>query len=70
MPGDCHYLEGNENARRRVEQLQTLLEQIGLEPERVRMFNMSSAMAAQFVEATKEMADKITDFGPNPLREL
>jgi F420-non-reducing hydrogenase iron-sulfur subunit len=49
--------------------VQHLLEQIGLEPERVRMFNMSAAMAGQFVEATTEMTEKITELGPNPLRE-
>ena len=47
-----------------------MLDQIGLEPERVRMYNMSSAMAGGFVEAVKEMTDKITDLGPNPLRSV
>jgi F420-non-reducing hydrogenase iron-sulfur subunit len=69
MPGDCHYLEGNANAKRRVEYLQTLLENIGLEPERVRMYNLSSAMAARFVEVAKEMAETIGSLGKNPLRE-
>jgi len=45
-----------------------LLNEIGLEPERVRMFNLSAAMAGQFVEITKEMTEKITELGPNPLR--
>lgn len=70
MPGDCHYLEGNANARRRVEHLQKLLEQIGLEAQRVRMYNMSSAMAGQFAAAAKEMTEQITALGPNPLRNL
>jgi len=34
------------------------------------MYNMSSAMANQFVEATKEMTDHILKLGPNPLRNL
>lgn len=41
---------------------------IGLEPERVRMFYMSSAQAAQFAEAAKEMTEQIAAIGPNPLR--
>jgi len=52
-----------------VEYLQSLLKEIGLEPERVRMFNLSAAMAGQFVEITKEMTEKITELGPNPLRK-
>lgn len=48
---------------------QELLAQVGLEPERVRMFNMSSAMAGEFVAAATEMTRQITDLGPNPLRQ-
>lgn len=51
-----------------MEYLQFLLKEIGLEPERVRMFNLSAAMAGQFVEITKEMTEKIVTLGPNPLR--
>ena len=43
--------------------------QIGLESERLEMFNMSAAMAGQFVAATTEMVDKVSKLGPNPLRE-
>ena len=68
MPGDCHYLEGNANAKRRVTRAQELLAEIGLEPERVQMFNMSSAMASQFAEAATQMSEVITGLGPNPLR--
>jgi coenzyme F420-reducing hydrogenase delta subunit len=32
------------------------------------MYNLSAAMAGNFVEATKEMTAKIQDLGPNPLR--
>ncbi len=52
-----------------MEYLQLLLKEIGLEPERVRMFNLSAAMAGKFVEVTKEMTEKIMELGPNPLRK-
>lgn len=48
--------------------LQGLLAEIGLEPERVEMFNMSAAMAAEFVAAATEMTERIDALGPNPLR--
>ena len=48
--------------------MQDVLKNIGLEPERVQMFNLSSAMAGQFAEATKEMTEKVEALGPNPLR--
>jgi F420-non-reducing hydrogenase iron-sulfur subunit len=52
-----------------VKRIQTLLKEIGLEPERVRMFNLSAAMAGQFVDATKEMTEKVGALGPNPLKK-
>jgi coenzyme F420-reducing hydrogenase delta subunit len=51
-----------------VEHVKKILAEIGLQPERVRMFNMSSAMAGGFVDAASEMTEKITELGPNPLR--
>lgn len=48
--------------------MQDLLAEIGLERERVEMFNMSAAMATEFVTAANEMTERITELGPNPLR--
>ncbi len=67
LEGDCHYQQGNLNARRRVNQVKELLRQIGLDPERVRMFNMSSAMGAKWAEAVAEMDRQAHGLGPNPL---
>jgi F420-non-reducing hydrogenase iron-sulfur subunit len=70
LPGDCHYLEGNLNAKRRVAHVQDVLKNIGLEAERVQMVNLSSAMAGQFADATKAMTEKIEQLGVNPLRKV
>jgi len=51
-----------------VARVQDLLVEIGLERERVEMFNMSAAMAAEFVTAATEMTERIAELGPNPLR--
>jgi F420-non-reducing hydrogenase iron-sulfur subunit len=57
------------NAQQRVNRIRSLLEQIGLEGERVRMVNLSAAMGARFAEIATEMSDKIRELGPNPLGE-
>jgi F420-non-reducing hydrogenase iron-sulfur subunit len=57
------------NAKRRVERVRDLLAQIGLEPERVRMFNMSSAMAGEFAKAATEMSEQITELGDKEVEE-
>jgi coenzyme F420-reducing hydrogenase delta subunit len=46
-----------------------LLEEIGLGRERIRMVNMSSAMAVQFAEAVENMTQEVRELGPNPLRK-
>ncbi len=68
MEGDCHFQQGNFSAKRRVTHTQGLLRQIGIEPERVKMFNMSSAMARRWADAVTEMDETMRQLGPSPLR--
>ena len=53
-----------------MKHLKDLLDQIGMEPERVDLFNLSSAMAGEFAAAATTMAEQIAKLGPNPLREI
>ena len=53
--GQCHYREGNFNAVDRVAFVRRLLESVGVEPERCRMFTMSAGEPPKFVAACKEM---------------
>ena len=53
-----------------MDYLRNLLDQIGMEPERVEIFNLSSAMAGEFAAAATTMSEQITKLGPNPLREI
>jgi coenzyme F420-reducing hydrogenase delta subunit len=69
MEGDCHYQQGNFNAKRRVNYAKTLLLSIGLQPERVRMFNLSSAMGQRWAEVVTEMDEAVRKLGPSPLRK-
>ena len=57
------------NAKRRVARAKDLLAEIGIEPERVKMFNMSAAMANAFVEAAQEMSEVVKTLGNNPLKK-
>lgn len=66
--GECHYKYGNLRARRRVEQVQKTLNAIGMEGERVQMYNLSSSDAPIFVRYAEEMDDRIKKLGPNPLK--
>lgn len=68
LEGDCHYQQGNLNAKRRVKWAQELLKGIGLEPERVRMVNLSSAMGQRWADAVTAMDATVRQLGPSPLR--
>jgi len=68
LPGNCHFLQGNTRAKKRVVYAKKLLEEIGLEPERLEMFNMSAAMSVKFAETIIEMTDRIRKLGPSPLK--
>lgn len=62
-------LEGNFQAKRRVTYIQNLLTEIGLEAKRIKMYNVSAAMAGEFVTQAKEMDETIQALGSNPLRD-
>ena len=68
LEGGCHFLEGNLRARRRVERIQGMMSEIGIEPERLEMFNLSSAEGGRFAEIVTEMYERLKELGPSPLR--
>lgn len=68
LEGTCHYNEGNFRARERVEHVRMLLAEVGLESDRIRMYNLSSGEGPTFVAYAKEMTEHIKKLGPNPLK--
>jgi F420-non-reducing hydrogenase iron-sulfur subunit len=67
LEGGCHFLEGNLRARRRVARVKQILSEIGIEPERLEMFNLSSAEGPRFAEIVKEISSRIAPLGRSPL---
>jgi F420-non-reducing hydrogenase iron-sulfur subunit len=51
-----------------VEYTQGLLSSIGLQAERLRMENLSSAMGRQFADVATAFTEHIQALGPSPLR--
>ncbi len=64
LEGQCHYLEGNLRARKRVAYVKRLLAEVQIEPERIDMFNLSSALGGRFAEIVEEMTKRIKELGP------
>lgn len=65
--GDCHYVNGNYKARRRVAAVQSYLSQLGLEPERVLFRFISASEGRLFAETVTSMTHTLAKLGPNPL---
>ena len=63
-PGDCHYMEGNYQARRKVYLVHKLVEFVGLEPQRLRMSWISAAEGAKFAQVIKQFVDDLRTLGP------
>jgi coenzyme F420-reducing hydrogenase delta subunit len=68
LEGDCHYLTGNLKAKKRVAYVKKLVGELGLEPERVEMYNLSAAQGTRFAEIAREFTGRIRELGPSPVR--
>ena len=67
LEGDCHFKNGNTKAAKRVTFVQKLLEEVGIEPERLTMVTMSAGMGMRFAQIAKDFTEKIQLLGPNPV---
>lgn len=63
-PGECHYLEQNYKALKRYLLLQKMLEQLGVEPDRVKLVWASAAEGVRLAEQITEMVEKVRALGP------
>jgi coenzyme F420-reducing hydrogenase delta subunit len=68
LEGECHYLSGNLKAKKRVQYVKNVLKEIGIEPERVEMFNLSAGEGPRFAEIAREMAERVKKLGPSPVK--
>jgi coenzyme F420-reducing hydrogenase delta subunit len=50
-----------------VKYTKKLLAEVGLEPERLEMYFLSSAEGVRFAEIATEMTERARQLGPNPL---
>jgi F420-non-reducing hydrogenase iron-sulfur subunit len=68
LEGGCHFLEGNLRARKRTDRIRSILDEIGVGGARLKMVNLSAAMAPVFVQRVQEIVADVKAMGPNPLK--
>ena len=66
-PGDCHYQSGNYKTNRRVKLLKKLLEELGIDPKRVRFEYVSASEGQKFATVVTEFVAEMKKLGPNPI---
>ncbi len=62
--GDCHYQDGNFEARKRVHLLQKVLNVYGIEPERVRLELSIDPEGKRIPEMVRKMSETVKKLGP------
>jgi F420-non-reducing hydrogenase iron-sulfur subunit len=63
-PGECHYLEQNFKAARRYALLKRMLNQMGIEPERVKLVWASAAEGVRLAKEITTMVEEVRALGP------
>ena len=68
-PGDCHYQSGNYKANRRIMLLKKLLQELGIEEQRVRFEYVSASEGQIYADVISDFVDQLKKIGPNPLNK-
>jgi F420-non-reducing hydrogenase iron-sulfur subunit len=66
--GDCHYIAGNERAIDNIEMARSLIELLGIEPQRLRLEWISAAEGTRFAEVVTEFTEQVRELGANKLQ--
>ena len=69
-PGDCHYQSGNYKTNRRIKLLKKLLEEMAVDPKRVRFEYVSASEGQKSAQVVTEFVDELKKMGPNPLNKV
>ena len=67
-PGDCHYINGNYKARRRMALLKKLLATFGIGEERLWLKWVAASEGNMFAETIEAFTNKLKEFGPSPIK--
>lgn len=68
-PGDCHYVNGNYKARRRVALINTILNTFELGSDRVWLRWIAASEGPKFAKTARQFTEHIQKLGKNPLSE-
>jgi F420-non-reducing hydrogenase iron-sulfur subunit len=68
-PGDCHYMEGNYKALRRIRLLKRMLKDMGIHEDRFRLEWISASEGEKVKTTINDMVARVSALGPLALPE-
>ncbi len=63
-PGDCHYMEGNYKALRRMRLLKRMMKEMGIAEQRFRLEWISASEGDRVKSVINEMTEQVRELGP------
>jgi len=64
--GQCHYVEGNIRAAKRVARMKKLVDEIGLDGRRLNLFNITPGDRSAAGQIINKTVAELAGLGPNP----
>ena len=68
-PGDCHYINGNYKARRRIKLLKQILPRFGIDAERLRLTWIGASDGIEFAQTMTRFVEEIRGLGQCQARQ-
>jgi len=68
-PGDCHYIDGNLKAEKRITALNEITKNFGLEEARLKLEWIGASEGPEFQKHMTEFVQEIKDLGPGQMRD-
>ncbi len=69
LGSDCHYISGNVHAKKRIETLSRVIENMGISPHRLRLEWVSAAEGEKYSQIIKEMTKQLETMGVDKIKE-
>ncbi|MBI4774535.1 MAG: hydrogenase iron-sulfur subunit [Deltaproteobacteria bacterium] len=64
--GECRFVEGNTRARKRIERVRRLLDEIGIQGDRLSAVSLESGNEAETLQMILRTVAVVRELGPNP----
>jgi F420-non-reducing hydrogenase iron-sulfur subunit len=69
-PGDCHYINGNLKAKKRMPGIETIINQFGFDENRLRLRWIGASEGPEFQHNMTDFIHTIQNMGPSPTKGI